>query len=195
MAVSLDQIKELREVTGVSMMACKKALTETNGDIDKAIDYLRKKGESKAMERSERGTGQGVIASYIHSNAKLGVLLHLGCETDFVAKNADFIQTAQDIAMHIAAMNPLTVSPEEVTDEIVNKEKEIWVEQLKAEGKNESIIANILIGKEKKFREEGALLTQAFVKNPEISIDQLVKDLINKMGENIKVVKFCRYVI
>jgi elongation factor Ts len=195
MSVSLDQIKELREATGVSMMACKKALDEANGDITKAIDILRKKGEAKAVERSERSTGQGIVVSYIHSNAKLGVLVQLGCETDFVAKNEDFINTAKDIAMHVAATNPTALSAEEISDELIKKEREIWVEQLKAEGKNEQMIENILVGKEKKFREEGALMSQQFVKNPDITIDQLVKDLINKMGENIKIVRFCRYSI
>jgi len=126
MAVTLDQVKELREATGVSMMACKKALEEANGDIGNATDILRKKGEAKAMERSERTTGQGVVASYIHQNGRVGVLVHLGCETDFVAKNEGFQELAKDIAMHIAAMNPLTITPEEVSNELIEKEREIW---------------------------------------------------------------------
>lgn len=195
MAVSLEQIKELREMTGVSMMACKKALGEADGDIQMAVELLRKKGEAKAGERSARSTGQGVVASYIHQNAKIGVMVQLGCETDFVAKNEEFIQVAQDIAMHVAAMNPLFLSPEDVSHELLEKEKEIWAEQLKNEGKNEKVMENILTGKEKKFREESALLSQDFVKNPEMTIDALVKDLMNKMGENVKIVRFCRYSI
>jgi len=195
MAVSLEQIKELREITGVSIASCKKALEESGGNVEKAIDILRKKGEAKAMERSERATGQGVVASYIHQNSRIGVLVHLGCETDFVAKSDAFIEAAKDIAMHIAASNPLFLNPEDVSNELVEKEKEIWIEQLKNEGKNDKIIDNILVGKEKKFREENALMAQPFVKNPEITIAQLVNDLINKIGENVKVVRFCRYSI
>ncbi len=193
MAVSLDQIKELREMTGVSMMGCKKALEETNGDLQKAVEYLRKKGESKAAERSVRSTSQGVVASYIHGNARLGVLLQLGCETDFVAKTDDFKSLAYDIAMHVAAMNPLNISPDEVSHELLEKEREIWTEQLKNEGKNDKMIDNILVGKEKKFREENALLKQEFVKNPEMSIEQVLMDAQTRMGENIKIVRFSRF--
>ena len=170
MAVTMDQIKEIREVTGVSMMACKKALEESGGDLQKAVEYLRKRGEAKAAERTERSTSQGVVESYIHSNNKVGVLVQLGCETDFVANNEDFRQVAKDIAMHVAAMNPLTVSPDEISNELVEKEKEIWREQLKNEGKKDEMLDNIMVGKEKKFREEGSLLKQAFVKNPEIRL-------------------------
>lgn len=193
MAVSLDQIKELREITGVSMMGCKKALEECNGDLQKAIDYLRKKGEMKAAERSVRSTSQGAVASYIHGNAKLGVLVQLGCETDFVAKTDDFKSLAYDVAMHVAAMNPLNISPDEVSHELLEKEREIWKEQLKNEGKNEKMIDNILLGKEKKFREENALLKQPFVKNPEMTIEQVLVDAQTRMGENIKVVRFSRF--
>lgn len=193
MAATLDQIKELREMTGASMMACKKALDESNGDLQKAVEILRKKGEMKAAERSVRSTSQGVVASYIHGNAKLGVLVQLGCETDFVAKTDDFKNLANDIAMHVAAMNPLNLSPDEVSHELLEKEREIWREQLKNEGKNEKMIDNILTGKEKKFREENALLKQAFVKNPEVTIEQLLTDAMTKMGENIKIVRFNRF--
>ena len=195
MATSLEQIKQLRESTGVSMMACKKALEEVDGDMQKAIEVLRKKGQMKAMERGERSTQQGVVASYIHGNGKLGVLVQLGCETDFVAKNDDFINLAKDIAMHVAASNPLQLSADDVSHELVEKEREIWREQLKNEGKNDKIIDNILVGKEKKFREENALLQQVFVKNPEITVEQLLADTVTKMGENIKVVRFSRFSI
>ncbi len=195
MAITLDQIKELREITGVSSMACKKALEEANGDISKAVEILRKKGEMKAMERGERSTRQGVVASYIHGNGKLGVLVQLGCETDFVAKNEQFMNLAREIAMHIAATNPLHLSPEEISHELIEKEREIWREQLKHEGKNDKMIDNILTGKEKKFREENSLLKQQFVKNPEMTIEGLLTDAITKMGENIKVVRFCRFSI
>ena len=193
MAVSLDQIKELREMTGASMMACKKALEESGGDLQKAVEYLRKKGEAKAAERSDRSTGQGAVASYIHGNSRLGVLVQLGCETDFVAKTDDFKGLAYDIAMHAAAMNPLNINPDEVSHELLEKEREIWKAQLINEGKNEKMIDNILVGKEKKFREENALLKQAFVKNPEITIEQVLMDAQTRMGENIKVVRFSRF--
>lgn len=176
-------------------MACKRALEEMNGDMKKAIDTMRKKGEIKAMERSERSTGQGLITSYIHGNGKLGVLIHIGCETDFVAKNEEFGQLAKDIAMHIAASNPLTISPDEISHELLEKEREIWRAQLTNEGKKEAMFDTILAGKEKKFREESSLLKQAFVKNPEITIEQLLTTAVTKMGENIKVVRFSRFSI
>ena len=193
MAVTLDQIKKLREMTNISMMSCKKALEEANGDFDKAIDILRKKGEAKAVERSERTTAQGVVVSYIHGNDKLGVLIQLGCETDFVAKNDDFKALAHDIAMHIAATNPLTISPDDISPELVEKEREIWREQLIHEGKKAEMIDNILVGKEKKFREESCLLKQPYVKNPDITVEQLIVDSMTKMGENVKVVRFARF--
>ncbi|MBD3328379.1 translation elongation factor Ts [Candidatus Peregrinibacteria bacterium] len=193
MDISLDQIKQLREKTGVSMMACKKALTESNGDIEKAMEYLRKKGEAKAAERSERGTSQGIVAAYIHGNSKIGVLVKLGCETDFVAKNDDFKALGNDIAMHIAAMNPLVINPDDVDENLLEKEREIWKEQLANEGKPENIIDNIMQGKEKKFKEEVSLLKQPFVKDPEKTIEQLMVESINKIGENIQIVEFSRY--
>lgn len=174
-------------------MGCKKALEETGGDLQKAVEYLRKKGEMKAAERSARSTSQGVVAAYIHGNAKLGVLIQLGCETDFVAKTDDFKSLAYDIAMHAAAMNPLNISPDDVSHELVEKEREIWKEQLKNEGKNEKMIENILTGKEKKFREENALLKQQFVKNPEMTVEQVLTDAQTRMGENIKIIRFSRF--
>ena len=193
MAISLEQIKALRERTGVSMQSCKKALEEANGSEDKAIEILRKKGEAKAVERSERATGQGVVASYIHTNNKIGVLVQLGCETDFVAKNEDFQALGRDIAMHVAAMNPLYLAPTDVQPELVEKEREIWKAQLAKEGKPEKMWDKIMEGKEKKFREEVSLLSQPFVKNPEITIEKLVADALLKLGENIKVMRFTRY--
>lgn len=195
MNATLEQIKELREQTGVSMMNCKTTLNETNGDMDKAIDILRKKGEIKAASRSDRATGQGVVTSYIHSNNKLGVLLHLGCETDFVAKNEDFISLAKEIAMHIAASAPLYMDPSEVPEELIEKEKEIWRDLLKQEGKPEKMWDQIMEGKENKFRDEVSLLKQPFVKNPETTIEQLLTDSMMKIGENIKIEKFKRFAI
>jgi len=194
-AVTLDSIKELRELTGVSMMSCKSALSESEGNIQKAVEILRKKGEAKAIARSERSTSQGVIISYIHSNFKVGVLVHLGCETDFVAKSPDFQAIAKDIAMHVAASAPLCLNPEDVPNELIDKEKDIWREQLLREGKPEKMLEKIMEGKENKFREELSLMKQPFVKNPEITVGQLITDLIAKLGENIKLEKFVRYSI
>jgi elongation factor Ts len=193
--VTLDMIKELRELTGVSMMACKSALAESNNDITKAVELLRKSGAAKAGARAERSTNQGVIISYIHPNFKIGALVHLACETDFVAKNTDFQNLAKDIALHIAAADPMCLNPEDVPNEFIDKEKEIWREQLKREGKPENMLDKIIEGKESKFRDELSLLKQAYVKNSEITIGQLLNDNITKIGENVKIEKFVRYSI
>ena len=193
MPITIDQIKALRERTGVSMQACKKALEEANGDETKAVEILRKKGEAKASERGERMVGEGVIASYIHTNNKIGVLVQLGCETDFVARGDDFKNLAHDIAMHAAASNPLVVSPDDVSPELLEKEREIWKAQLVKEGKPNAMLDKILTGKEKKFREEVALLTQPFVKNPETTIEKLIADAVLKLGANIKIIRFTRF--
>lgn len=191
--ITAEQIKGLREKTGVSMQACKKALEETVGNEAKAIDLLRKKGEAKAVERSERAIGQGSVFSYVHGNGKIGVLVQLGCETDFVARGDSFQTLGRDIAMHVAAMNPLVVNPEEVSHELVEKEREIWKSQLAKEGKPQAMHEKIMLGKEKKFREELALLKQPFVKMPDLMVEKLVSDAVLKLGENIKVVRFVRY--
>lgn len=189
---SLEQIKKLREKTGAGMVDIKKALEDSKGDEEKAIEILRKRGQEKASKKTERSTQEGIVASYIHSNFRVGAVIKLLCETDFVARNEEFKNLAQDIAMHITAMDPKYIRPEDVPEEIISKEKEIWTEQLKNENKPEKLIANILAGKEKKFREEISLMTQAFVKNPEQTIDDLVKEKIGKIGENIQVGNFYR---
>lgn len=188
----LDKIKKLRDLTGAGMVDIKKALEEANGDETKAIEILRKKGQEKALKKSERSTQEGIIASYIHSNNRVGTIVKLLCETDFVARNEEFRSLAQDIAMHITAMNPKCVRPEEIAEEEILKEREIWTEQLKNGGKPENLIPNIILGKEKKFREENALLTQKFVKNPEQTIEELIKEKISKTGENIQIREFFR---
>lgn len=175
------------------MQSCKKALEEASGDEAKAVEILRKKGEAKAVERNERITGQGIVTSYIHSNDRLGVLLQLACETDFVARGDDFKELARDLSMHVAATNPLYLSPEEVSPELIEKEREIWKSQLAKEGKPEKMFDKILDGKEKKFREEISLLKQPFVKNPEIMVEKLISDAMMKVGENIKILRFTRY--
>ena len=190
---TLEQIKNLREKTGAGIVEVKKALEESGGDEAKAIEILRKRGQEKAIKKSTRKALEGVIASYVHSNRKVAAMVELLCETDFVAMNKDFRNLAQDIAMHITALNPKYLKPEDVPEEIIAKEKEIWTQQLKNEGKNEQMIPKILIGKEKKFREELALLTQPFVKNPEQTVADLITENINKIGENIQIGKFSRF--
>jgi elongation factor Ts len=189
---SLENIKTLRDSTGLSIMACKKALSDSNDDLKKALDVLRKQGATKASKLADRTTKQGVVTSYIHNNNKLGVLVKIECETDFAAKSGDFVNFGKDVAMQIAASNPIFITPDQVSEEIVNKEREIWIEQLKNEKKPENIIENILKGKEKKYREEISLLSQPFIKNPEITIEDLLKELIAKLGENIKISDFKR---
>jgi len=189
---NLEQIKNIREKTGAGIVDVKKALDEAGGNEEKAIEILRKKGQEKAMKKSERTAKEGVVSSYIHSNNKVGAIVELFCETDFVARNEDFKVLARDIAMHITASNPKFLKPEDVSEELVNKEKEIWTEQLKNEGKPENMLSKILEGKEKKFREELALFTQPFVKNPEITIEKLIAENIGKIGENIQIGRFSR---
>lgn len=195
MSVTAEQIKALRDATGISFASCKKALVEANGNEKLAHEILRKKGEDKAASMSTRTTNQGIIGSYIHTNMKIGVLVDIRSETDFVAKNEEFQALARDIAMHVAAMNPRWKSSEEVSLEVLAKEREIWTAQLANEGKPEAIVSKILEGKEKKFREENALLTQPFVKNPEITVGELIRSVMTKVGENIQLMKFVRFEI
>lgn len=190
---SLEQIKNLREKTGAGIVEVKKALEESGGDEAKAIEIIRKRGQAKALKKSEREAKEGLVVSYIHPNGKLGVLLKLFCETDFVAKTDDFKELAKDVAMHVAAMNPQCLKPEDLPQELVDKEKEIWKAALENEGKKGEMIPKILEGKEKKMREEAALLTQKFVKNPDQTIGELVAEKIGKIGENIQVGEFCRF--
>lgn len=189
----LELIKKIRQQTGAGMVDIKKALEEAGNDEKKAIEILRKKGQSKAVKKAEREVSEGVIGSYIHSNGKIGAMVKVYCETDFVARNEEFQKLAKDMAMHISAMNPQVLDPKDVSDKLVDKEREIWVEQLKNEGKPKEIMQKIMEGKEKKFREEISLMTQPFVKNPEMTIQDLVTEEIGKIGENIKVGDFSRF--
>ncbi len=189
----LELIKKIREQTGAGVVDVKKALDETKGDEAKAIEILRKKGQDKALKKSGREAKEGVVASYIHSNGKLGAMVKLFCETDFVARNEEFQALAKDIAMHISATDPQFLNPEDVSDKAVEKEKEIWETQLKEEGKPEEMIGKIMEGKEKKFREEISLMTQPFVKDPEITIGELVTQKIGKIGENIQIGEYSRF--
>ena len=192
MAVSIDEIKRLKALTGIGLTDAKAALVEADGDFDKALESLRKKGLTKAEKKGEREARQGIVDSYVHSE-RIGVILEVNCETDFVARTEGFKAFVHDIAMHIAANNPITITSDEISHELVEKEREIWRAQLNNEGKTQQMIENILVGKENKFREEASLMKQPFVKNPEVTVEQLFTDFMSKMGENIKVVRFSRF--
>lgn len=189
----LDKIKTLREKTGAGVVDVKKALEEAGGDEQKAVEILRAKGHSKALKKADREAKEGVVASYIHSNKKIGVLIQLYCETDFVARNSEFQELAKDIAMHIAAINPQFTRPEDISADVIEKENKIWRKQLENEKKPDDIKKKILAGKEKKFREEISLLAQPFVKNPDITVGDLIAEKVGKIGENIQVGKFVRF--
>ncbi|MGW8185013.1 MAG: translation elongation factor Ts [Candidatus Moraniibacteriota bacterium] len=189
----LEQIKKIREQTGAGMVDVKKALDEAKGDEAKAVEILRKNGQAKALKKNDREAKEGIIGSYMHSNNKICAMVKLYCETDFVARNEEFKELAKDIAMHISAMNPKFLSPDDVPAEALEKEKEIWIEQLKNEGKPQEIMDKILEGKEKKFKEEISLLTQSFVKNPDLTVQELITEKIGKIGENIQLGEFSRF--
>ncbi|MBP9698355.1 MAG: elongation factor Ts [Candidatus Moranbacteria bacterium] len=189
----MEQIKALREKTGAGIVDVKKALDEAGFDDAKAIEILRKRGQDKAMKKSDRETHEGTVVSYVHSNGRIGALVKLYCETDFVARNEEFQELGRDIAMHVAASAPQYVKPEEVPAEVVAKEKEIWQEQLAAEGKPADLVDKIMTGKEEKFRNDISLLTQAFVKDPSKTVAELLAEKVHKMGENIQVGSFVRY--
>lgn len=193
MAITAQLVKDLRDKTGVGMMDCRKALEETNGDIAKAIDYLREKGIAKASERSDRATKEGVIMSYIHTGSKLGVLVEINSETDFVARTEEFQNFAKDIAMHITASNPLVVKREDLSSQIIEKEKEIYRSQALQEGKPEKVIDKIVDGKLEKFYSESCLMEQIFIKDQEKTVGTLLSEMIAKTGENISIKRFARF--
>lgn len=193
MEISASLIKELREKTGVGIMDCKAALIESAGDIEKAVGYLRKKGIATAQKRGGRATSQGQVQSYIHAGGKIGVLVEVNCETDFTAKTDDFTMFARDIAMQIAATMPISVDRETVPADILEKERDIYATQARESGKPDKIIDKIVEGKMKKFFSEACLLEQAFVKNPDITIQDLLNEMIAKTGENIVIQRFVRF--
>ena len=193
--VTSNMIKELRDKTQAGMVDCKKALVENDGDIDKAVEYLRKKGLASADKKMGREVTEGIVASYIHSNSKIGVLIELKCATDFVARNEEFVNLAKEIAMQIAAANPLYVNPEDVPADIIEKEKEIYREQMKNSGKPDNVIEKIVEGKLTKFYSEVCLLEQEFIKDSAVKIQDLIKQKIAVFGENIEVGKFSRFQI
>lgn len=193
MEITSTMVKELRTKTGAGMMDCKEALAAVDGDFEKAIDYLRKKGLSAATKRSSKAAKDGTIASYIHMGGKIGVMVEVNCETDFVAKTEDFQTMARDIAMHIAASNPLYVRPDEIPETVMEREKEIYRSQLREEKKPEKIWDKIIEGKLKKYYEDICLVEQKFVKNQDITVGTLVSNMIAKTGENIIIRRFARF--
>ncbi len=193
--ISAAMVKELRGATGSGIMDCKRVLAEAEGDYETAVDLLRKKGLAKAAKRSGRSTSEGLIYSYIHTGAKLGVLVEVNCESDFVAKTDDFKTFVKNIAMHIAAANPAGLAPEDVDPAIIEKEREIYTAQMKEEGKPENIIAKIVDGKVEKFYKDVCLMSQQYVKDPQKTITDVLKETIAKIGENIQIKRFVRFQI
>ncbi|MCE5330488.1 translation elongation factor Ts [bacterium] len=193
--IKADQVKKLREKSGVGMMECKKALTEACGDMDKAELILRERGLAAASKKSSRTANQGIVDSYIHPGSKIGVLLEVNCETDFVARNEQFQELVHNIALHIAAAAPVYVSSEDIPSEIVEAEKDIYKKQALNEGKPDGILEKIAEGRLKKFYEENCLLNQLYVKDNDMTIDDLIKQAIARIGENIVIRRFSRFVL
>ncbi|HZF11629.1 MAG TPA: translation elongation factor Ts [Thermoanaerobaculia bacterium] len=193
MEVTAQMVKQLRERTGAPMMDCKSALGESQGDIEKAVDVLRKKGLAAAAKKAGRITAEGVVSSYIHAGGKIGVLVEVNCETDFVARTEAFQELVKDVAMHIAAADPKFVGREEVTPEVLERERAIFSEQALASGKPPAVVEKIVAGKLEKYYSELVLLEQPFVKDPDKTIRQLIAERVGKIGENIKVRRFARY--
>jgi elongation factor Ts len=195
MRISTDLIKKLREETGAGIIDCREALTECKGNLKLARDYLRKKGLEKLAKKRSRVAKEGLIDAYIHANGKIGVLIEVNCETDFVARNEVFRDFVHDLALQVAASNPLYIKPEDVPEEVLEKEKEFYRVQAVNEGKPEKVIEKIVEGKLKKFYEETCLLEQSFIKNPEIKIKDYLGEVAGKLGENIVIRRFVRYVL
>ncbi len=191
--ITAAMVKELREKTGVGMMDCKKALSEADGDMDKAADILRKKGIAKAAKRAEREVREGIVEAYIHPGSKLGVLVEINCETDFVANTDDFKNFARNVAMHIAASSPLAVRREELDQSLLEKEMEVYKEQARNQGKPDHILDKIVQGRVEKYYSEVCLMEQPYVKDPDKSINDLLTETIAKIGENITVKQFARF--
>ena len=195
MEITAKMVKELRDATNAGMMDCKKALKECEGDLEAASDYLRKKGIASADKKADRDTSQGLVGSYIHMGGKVGVLVEVACETDFVARTDDFQQMVHNIAMHIAAASPAAVTRDEVDPTLLDKEKEIYAAQMREEGKPEEMIEKIVMGKVGKFYSEIVLMEQKYVKDPDMTVEDYVKSVIGKLGENMQVKRFQRFAI
>lgn len=192
-AINAKMIKQLREKTGAGMMDCKEALQNSEGDVEKAVAFLRKKGLATAAKRAGRAMTEGLVHAYIHTGGKLGVLVEVNCETDFVAKNEDFKEFAKNIAMHIAATNPVGITTDDVPQDIIDKEKEIYHAQATDLGKPEKMIDKIVEGKLNKFFKENCLMNQAYIRDPNITIADLLNEMIAKIGENISIKRYVRF--
>lgn len=193
MEISANAVKDLREKTGAGMMDCKKALVEMGGDFEKAVDYLRKKGIASASKKAGRATKEGAVFSYIHGEGKVGVLVEVNCETDFVARTEQFRGLVKDIAMHIAAANPTYVKSDDVPADLIAKEKEIAIAQMANSGKPRDMLEKIAEGKMKKYFEENCLMNQPFIREPSKSMEQLLKEAVANLGENISIRRFARF--
>jgi elongation factor Ts len=195
MQITASMVKDLRERTGTGMMECKSALAEAKGNVEDAISILRKKGLASAAKRASRATSEGVIGSYIHPGGRIGVLVEVNCETDFVARTAEFQALVKDLCMHVAAAAPRFIGREEVTPDILEKEQEIYMEQARSTGKPEKVLDRIVKGKMEKYYSEACLLEQPFVKDPAKTVRELLNDAISKTGENMRIRRFSRFVL
>src|SRR5487761_641154 len=193
--VSAQQVKELRERTGAGFTACRDALVESAGDVEQAINILRKKGQAAAQKKAQRTTSEGLVASYIHAGGKIGVLLELNCESDFVARTEDFQRLCHDVAMHVAALDPRFLRREEVTPQVLDREREIYKEQARATGKPDAVLEKIVSGKMEKFYEENCLYEQHFIRDEGLTVKELLAQAIAKLGENIAVRRFARFYV
>lgn len=191
--ISAAAVKSLRERTGLPMMDCKKALQETSGDMEKAVDILRQRGLAKAMKRAGREAADGVVHAYIHSGGKIGVLVEVNCETDFAAKSDDFTEFVKNVALQIAAANPLGVNPEDIPQDMIERERAIYMAQAQESGKPQNILEKMVDGKMRKFYEENALMQQKYIRDPDKTIQDYLNELIASVGEKIQVRRFCRY--
>ena len=195
MAIDAKTVKQLRDKTGAGMMDCKNALTESNGDLDGAVDHLRKSGAAKAEKKGERETKEGLVYSYIHAGGRLGVMIEVNCETDFVAKTDGFIELAHNLAMQIAATNPISLDKNSVSTDIVAKEKEIYTDQAKSSGKPDNIIEKMVEGRLSKFYQENCLMEQAYIKDSDKKVVDLMTETIATLGENITISQFTRFAV
>ena len=195
LTIDANTVKQLRDKTGAGMMDCKNALKESNGDLDGAIDYLRKSGAAKAEKKGSRETKEGLVYSYIHAGGRLGVMIEVNCETDFVAKTDGFIELAHNLAMQIAATNPISLDKNSVPDDIISKEKEIYMEQAKSSGKPDNIIEKMVEGRLSKFFQENCLMEQAYIKDADKKVSDLMTETIATLGENITISKYTRFAV
>jgi elongation factor Ts len=194
-AISAEMVKQLRAKTGAGIMDCKQALSDCDGDMEKAVDFLRKKGLATAQKRAGRETSEGTVQSYIHMGGKIGVLVEVNCESDFVAKTDDFLEFAKNIAMHIAAASPLGLTSEDISEEVVERERQIYRDQALEMGKPEKMLDKIVDGKINKFYKESCLMSQPYIRDPKLTVTDVLNDVIAKIGENIQISRFARFQI